>query len=301
MNILYGKTFGLGNAVMAVPALRALRMLHPEAQIDLLIGSTHDDVGSYDVLCHLVKDCVDNILIDTGKIDLRSYPYDVAIMAIPFDGRWRTGEHFLAKRVIDGRTRPDPSTVGLVSWEKHEVEYQMDNIRELGYAGVTPPCSFYGDVPGDRKHVYLGIGFKKDASNFWSEKHWGNENYAELVNLILDNHPDVYVHSTGDVLDWKMVLGPIGSMVKDLTRFIPEVTSIPRALDVVASCGVYVGNDTGMMHVAASRNMDVIGVFRLDPKSITKNHPWCSDWKALDGRLCGPKDVYDVVKQHLQA
>jgi hypothetical protein len=131
VNILFGKCFGLGNAVMAVPAIKALSSMGHT--VDVLIGSTRDDVGAMDVLLSLKNNygCIRRIWVDSVNKSIE--PYDMAIMSIPFDGRWQNGTHFQARSVMDGRTRPDPSTTGLVSWKKHEVEYQMDNVRIMGF------------------------------------------------------------------------------------------------------------------------------------------------------------------------
>lgn len=313
MKLLVGKTFGIGNAVMAVPMLKALRSLGPDS-LDVLVGSTPDDFGAWDVMHQLQRaGVIDALYVDStpgfdGEIERRR-KYDYAVMAIPFDGRWRKGHshddrHFSAHAVIDGRPRPDPSTVGLSSWKKHEVEYQMENARTLGYEGETPTMDFlFGARPMRPRHFYLGVGYKKDAAGFWKKKHWGNENFAAVAGMILAAHPENRVVMTGDMADGKLSIAPILDLVEQKhggTRGRISWNSTPRLRDsfhVVSSCSAYVGNDTGMMHVAAAHGLPCSAVFRLE-NSITKNGPWGDGHHAFDGsqRDITPEEVFESLE-----
>ena len=275
---------------MAIPMLKAL-VASGDAVVDLLIGTTPDDGGAFDVAKYLKESGIINyIWFDHTDTDIT---YDFAIMSIPFDGRWRNEHHFSAQVVLDGRTRPDPSTTGLVSWKKHEVEYQMENAYELGYEGPIPDMSFY---PVDPVHldvgdVYLGVGYKKDANNFWSQKHWGNENFIKLSKAILEEFEGNCILSTGDILDWKMSIEPIKKAVNH-HLFIGDITTLDEAFEMIAACSLYVGNDTGMMHVAASMGIPCISVFCIK-NSYVKNRPWGVDSNIFDGVLI--KDTYSAV------
>jgi hypothetical protein len=280
---LFGKVFGLGNAVMAVPAIKALH--HIGCELDVLVGSTRDDVGALEVLRSLKTHyrCIKNIWVDRAQ-PVEDPMYKMAIMSIPFDGRWYNGTHYHAFQTMDGRTRPDPSTTGLVSWKKHEVEYQMENARVMGYNHVTPDCSFmpkWLPPPNAKFRIYLGVGYKKDAVGFWKVKHWGNENYAELCKRILAEIPDCEIVTTGDMADIQLSIMPIMKMVDDLRlQLIP--TNLIHSLEVVNSCHMYVGNDTGMMHVAAAQDKKVVGIFKMWNSSV-KAHPWCQEYRVVEG------------------
>lgn len=296
MRVLFCKTFGIGNAVMAVPAIKALASMGN--QVDVLVGRTPDDIGAWEVFT-LLRDhlgTVGRVWIDS--VSPSEPAYDLAIQSIPYDGRWQNGVHFRAAVVMDGRTRPDPSTVGLVSWKKHEVEYQMDNIYSLGYEGPIPSCEFMQSHQVDGDHCfYLGVGYKKDSAGFWKKKHWGNENYAALVKMILADHPSNRVYVTGDSGDVGMSIRPIMRAV-DSDNFILLPRQLKHSFDVVNDCGTYVGNDTGMMHVAAARGRKVVALFFLE-NSITKSRPWCDDSRVIDGfnRIVSPEEVFQRIKE----
>lgn len=277
MKVLVGKTFGIGNAVMAVPMIKALNTI-PNLSIDILVGNTADDVGAFQVLRHMVRPPARLYLTSALECD-----YDLAIMSMPFDGRWQNGVHFRAKEVWDGRTRPDPSTTGLVSWDRHEIDYQVDTARRLGFTGPIPTTSFFTPRERDPDKVYFGVGYKKDAAGFWKVKHWGNENFARLADLLADSRKKVIM--TGDPVDLTLSTGPIMRMAKKGNVSI-EFCNLEDSFQVLSGCGMYVGNDTGMMHVAASCGLPTTGLFFMGPKSVTKSAPRYDENSFLCKAIC---------------
>lgn len=287
MKVLYGKCFGIGNAVMAIPALKALRELYPQACIDVMVGSLPDDCGAYDIMRLMVfGGIINNVYINKAD-DV----YDIAIMAIPFDGRWHNGVHYKANKVIDGRTRPDPLTTGLVSWKKHEAEYQLDNIIELGYNNKIPDCSI--DLAFEQENkLYLGVGYKKDANNFWSIKHFGNENFAELVNQLLSADKTLKIVSTGDIKDIQLTLSPIKKLVNN-SRFEIKQTNIIKSIGELGKCKVYFGNDTGMAHIAAALGVIPVVAYFMEYSS-TKNYPFTNKRYDLNWYNKDKKDLISI-------
>ena len=277
---------------MAVPLIRALQSLPHVSIVDVLVGDLPDDFGAWHVLSKVV--------CGQGKIYVREAlerDYDVAVMAIPYDGRWWNGVHFRAKTVMDGRPRPDPTTMGFSSWKKHEVEYQMENARSLGFEGNTPSCQFLPYSAPVPKSFYVGVGYKKDRAGFWKVKHWGNENYAKLIKILLERHPDATVHVTGDLPDFALSIAPIAKLVSN-QRLVCSNTNIEESFSIVSSCTTYIGNDTGMMHVAAACDRRVVGLFFME-NAATKNHPWCSDWTIFDGSVDREKITPELVAERL--
>lgn len=279
---LFGKVFGIGNCVMAIPAIKALSSI---GVVDLLIGSTPDDVGAFDVLSPLKGTYVRDIYINSVQLDIK---YDCAIMSIPFDGRWRNGIHFYANEVIDARPRPgDPNIISLDSWEKHESEYQMDTARIFGYTGSMPSFSFLNDklTFKDKDLVYIGMGFKRDANSFWSKKHWGNERFVEFINAVKKLRPQTKFITTGGNIDL-----PVMVEVSRQTGMQFSVLSLSNSFKTVSMCSSFFGNDTGMAHVAASCEIPTY-VMTAFQKSETKNHPSGPKYK------CNPfhSEVMDPV------
>lgn len=284
MKILVGKTFGIGNAVLSVPMLKAIASGGHE--IDVLTGSGRDDFGAVEVMIQLQQtynfECIQNVWLDAVS---PKHQYDLAIMAIPYDGRWRNGHHFYAKEVWDERKRPDNvQRLGFDMWKKHEVEYQMENARKLGLIDIETPSLQFLTEPTeiDDDLVYLGIGYKRDTAGFGLSKHFGNERYAALMQTIRKIRPQTKFVSTGGPAD---MLQTFYQMVKHIDADYSEfyrfhALSLQHSFDIVKRCKAYIGNDTGMMHIAASIGMPTCGLFSY-PDLMVKNPPFCDRSKSI--------------------
>ena len=298
MRVLIGKVFGIGNAVLSIPMVKAICSVADEVHV--MVGDLPDDFGAGAVFSMLEA----SAFKPRGFQLLRKPPgtserYDVAVMAIPFDGRWRNGVDYVADRVLDGRKRPDNvERLGFDMWKKHEVLYQMENAYELGYEGTVPGSSFYGHEPGDEHLVYLGVGYKRDPGGFGLSKHFGNARFAELIKAIKIRHPRARFITTGPTRDLVEVIAPIMNEVADNDTFNYRPNpGLWYAFDQVASCGSYLGNDTGMMHVAAAHGMLVHGLF-LSKDLLVKNHPWgAPQWRvsSLDADIGEIADIFCMM------
>ncbi len=283
MRILVGKTFGIGNAVLSVPMVKSLMTI---GQVDVLVGSGPDDLGAREVFETLFH--TENTLWNGwNRVFLNAVPesegvYDAAVMAIPFDGRWQNGTHYRAERVLDCRKRPgNVERLGFDMWEKHESLYQMENAYELGYAGDVPSSSFMSPRVQDPDLVYLGLGYKRDAGGFGLSKHFGNGRYAGLVDAVRRLRPGVKFVSTGgptDMIQTAYQIHKARGFVDESFTFFP--LGLKMSFEVIAQCSAYIGNDTGMMHVAASMGMPTCGLFAY-PDLVTKNPPFCERSRSI--------------------
>lgn len=308
--LLFCRSFGIGNALMSVPAIK--HYARNGFDVYVIVGSTPDDEGAYDILTQVRWPSLDGEnaggvyvhkdpppghqlegggeLVMRWNRSLQKY-WDVGVFSIPYDGRWKWLEQF-CHEVVDGRPRPDPSTFGFSSWLKHETEYQVEVAEQV--TGVKRPRFF--DRPFDNRlgecawspskgarGVYLGVGRKRDAAGFWEKKHWGDENYAELVEKILDR-TDFDVVSTGNRADMVTTIAHIRKKVGNTDRFGFAETPIHRAVNIMTRCHSFIGNDTGTMHLAAAIDLPIVAVFNLEG-TLRKNHPLSDplSWRVLEG------------------
>lgn len=288
MRILVGKTFGIGNACLCVPMVKAIASLGHD--VDVLVGDGPDDFGAYEVFQELRRRGDEPVVnkIYRGCVPFAVQHHDVAIMAIPYDGRWRNGIDFFATDVMDCRKRPgDVERLGFDMWKKHEVEYMMENARQLGFKGETPDGSFLDRTDSVQTgDVYLGIGYKRDHGGFGRSKHFGNENYARLIDTVSGMRPQTRFISSGPMIDMLECSNRImGLMHGSPWRYSHALTTpgspgLHSSFKIISGCHAYVGNDTGMMHVAASMGIPTMGLFAY-PDLIVKNPPFCTKSRAL--------------------
>jgi len=93
---------------------------------------------------------------------------------------------------------------------------------------------------------------------------------------------------TGDVGDFQATIAPIGRALSD-QRFQHGMTSLQESIHAISMCGGYVGNDTGMMHVAASFGLPTLGLFFMGEKSVIKSAPRWDEKALLQDHLQGDK------------
>lgn len=305
MRVLVGKVFGIGNSCLSIPMIKAIASLGHD--VDVLVGDKSDDFGAYEVFREFRRrsygrpwdePAVNKIY--RGGVPFAVDSHDLAIMAIPYDGRWRNGIDFFAREVMDGRKRPDNvERLGFDMWKKHEVEYMMENARELGFEGETPDGSFIESTRHDPNSVYVGLGYKRDPGGFGESKNFGAERMAQLILAIHDIRPDVKFISSGPMLD--MVEGlRIERRVGGSAIYGHALTSdgpngLERSFEIVSACGAYIGNDTGMMHVAASTGIPTMGLFAY-PDLLVKNPPFCMNSRALLFTQSGPS-IDEIARQ----
>jgi hypothetical protein len=292
MKILVGSTFGIGNAVLKVPLIKALLGMLPEVtRLDILVGTGHDDYGALNVMQRLQKHVsVDNVYVN--EVPNNTVHYDVAIMAIPFDGRWQPDIHYSAELVIDERKRPgNIERLGFDMWTRHEVEYSMDSAIYLGYDARTPSLQFMDrSLISDPNLVYLGLGYKRDPGGFGASKYWGNENYLELIKEVTRLRPGTKFVSTGSHADLIQNGAWLMKRIQDQNVYrFPVVGSLEMSFDMLADCGSYFGQDSGFMHVAASLDMPTFGLTPY-PDLRVKNPPLCRRGR-MDMFGDGPKVV----------
>ena len=286
--VLYGRVFGTGNAVMSVPAVKAIASVH--GPVDILVGGRPEDGGSWSVFNALRRNypwVVGDIFIENVPLDR---PYAVAVMAIPFDGRWRNGVNFAADEVIDGRPRPpladgSEAPLGFSSWLKHEAEYQMEDAQLLGHRIGQRPSSAFLPEPVDFGDgtVYLGIGYKRSNDAIWLRKSWGPQNFSRFCRAL----PQTKFFSTGNVTDLQQVARYI-----DAPNFDFRVTTWEGSFEEMSDSSAYFGNDTGMMHVAASLGRPTFGLYAFENLDV-KNHPLDCDYRFL--RM--PVEPEDAARQ----
>lgn len=312
--LLFARCFGIGNALMSVPAIK--HYARCGFDVTVLVGTGPDDGGAYEVLSAVnwpTEYLRPTILKDSHTVVGRRW--DVGVFSIPYDGRWVQLESSCGF-VYDGRPRPDPSTFGFSSWEKHEAEYQLELAETL--TGVPAKRELWGGpdpsighpawpVEGANYAVYLGIGRKRDAAGFWEKKHWGDENYLELARMILahDSRHNFELVSSGNRMDLlttgKFLIQNLPKAAGPAGRgFGFAENGIQGTMNVMSRCHSFIGNDTGTMHLAAAMGLPIVSVFKFEG-TRRKNHPLSDPltWEVLEGhdRDVTPEEVYNAWKR----
>jgi heptosyltransferase-2 len=310
VKILIRATNWVGDAILALPALRAVRRRFPEAEIAILARPYVVDVYRDQGICNqLIAD--DSQSKHSGILgrerlaaELRAMRFDVALLLQnAFGAAWLAWRAKVPERIgyaRDGRgfllTHPVPVPKS-DEIPRHERFYYLELLRRAGWIDALldePLITLYVSEPNRRRaaEFLVASGARQDSlriaigagASYGSAKCWPPSRFAELVNrLRAQADADVILFGTaseaavGRAISSELHRPPI-----DLT----EKTAIADLPALLSQCHLFIGNDSGAMHVAAAVGLPVVAVFGpTDPQgtapvtprsTIVQQKPYCS-------------------------
>jgi ADP-heptose:LPS heptosyltransferase len=288
----------LGDSVMNSSLLRELRRGHPDAEISVVVHPRIyemvkfcpyvDNIYCYDWGTSLPKSLLIRhfLAVRFWWQHLRTKRFDVALvprldedhhaaMVALFSGARRRIGYASAtserKRLLNaGFDKLFTEVIPTCGEVKHEVERNLDVLRRLGITPQSAELEFwcgeadhafaqthFPPVDGERPY-YVGLGLSGGYSPL---KRWPVEKYVELASLIVAQNPTrkvrfVLVGGKDDV-----ELGRIFEKACPDTINLIDQTSILQMGAVLKKVDLFIGNDSGSMHVAAAAGARVLGIF----------------------------------------
>lgn len=290
---------GIGDCLLSMPSLKALRRLYPNAHLAVLtLSRSRDVLNRADFLNEIIP-------IDLrGKgwsrlcrllIDLRRKRFDMIInmrtmvsfrsavkMAFIFwfiGSKYRVGRD-TGKKGFFLNVKVPENYPGI----KHEMEYNLDIIRILGGKTDDAKLEFHikkedmefadnflrsrGVQPGDAL-----IGISPGAPH--PSRRWPLENFIEVGNILSKAGCKILVMGARDEGYIKDELQRTGS--PDFLSTIGEI-DLGQFAAFIKRCDIQIANDTGAMHIAAAVGTHVVAI--LGPGSIENYDPRKMSCKA---------------------
>lgn len=314
----------VGDAVMSIPALRALRDLFPDALISLhtrtwaegLFQDTGliDELVTYDRHRWVIRDVLDNSRF------LRNDGYDLALLfPNSFESALTAFLTRIPRRIgynkdLRGLLLTDPIPVPEWKGRRHEVYYYLNLVHEverrlLGSRDpeqlAEPDISItvsddrriaareyllsHG-VPTTGQVVALGIGSQNSRA-----KRWPAERYAGLADrLAAEAGAAVILVGTKEDSDAAArVMKDAALPVVDLTG----KTTLSEAVAILAVADLLVANDMGLAHVAAAVGTPTIVIF--GPTKHETTRPFSSNVLIVRKDVeCSPCMLRDCPIDH---
>jgi len=301
MKILIRATNWVGDAIMALPALRVVRARFPDARIAILARPYVADIYRGQKICdELIS--YDPKGAHAGLVgrerlakELRKQKFDVALLLQnAFDAAWLAWRSGIPERVgyaRDGRslllTRkiPAPKRGEIPA---HEQFYYLELLRRAGWIDSLPGESFIAlDVSEEHRRqaeeALSSVGARPNAvriaigagASYGSAKCWPPDRFAEFVNRFR-LHTDADVILFGTAAEQK-VSDAIGAGIKGPSISLVGKTAIAALPALLSRCQLFVGNDSGAMHVAAAVGLPVVAIFGpTDPHGTAPVTPRCT-------------------------
>jgi heptosyltransferase-2 len=310
VKILIRATNWVGDAIMALPALRAVRKRFPEAEIAIVGRPYVADIYRDQEICdHLIA--YDPSGLHKGfsgrerlAAELRAQTFGVALLLQnAFDAAWLAWRANIPERIgyaRDARSFLLTKAVPLPRHGEipaHEKFYYLELLRRAGWLDVVHDESFIGlHVPAEKRrsadeflyksgvrHGVLRIAIAAGAS-YGSAKCWPPPRFAEVANrLQSETDADVILFGTAAEAN---VSTAISAELRRAPIDLAGKTAIADLSALLSQCHLFIGNDSGAMHVAAAVGLPIVGVFGpTDPNgtapvttrcSIVQQRPYCS-------------------------
>ncbi len=297
--ILVVRTDRLGDVVLSLPMLPALRHCYPDAYIAMLLrtytgelvrGNPYvDRIIWYDDHRGMIP------LLEMRRV-LRAERFDAVIVVYPtlrlawlmflagIPVRVGTGYRYYSvlftRRVFEHRKDA----------KRHEVEYNLGLLPRVDCLPHAPP-EFFIDIPGaaeDRvREILSGAGIEPGKriailhpGSGGSARDWSAQNFGALASRLAASE-DMQVLVTGGVDESELVARVVeasgGTALGMAGRFtLKELAALTR------SAALFVGNSTGPLHIAAAVDTPVLGLYpQHTAMSQRRWGPWCSRKRVL--------------------
>lgn len=277
--ILVRATNWVGDAVMSLPALRALRGQFPSAEISILARPWVADLYRREPFCdHLIPYTATGLAAKwRAARDLRAYGFDCAILlqnafeaaALAFLARIperigyaRDGRSLLLTRSI---AVPRPGET-----PRHERFYYLELLRRAGLIDAEPGNDLIrlDGAPAARQAglarfhaVGLGeavIGVSPGAA-YGTAKRWLPERFAAAASRVAaEAGASVAVFGSKDERE---LCAAVTSAITAPAQNFAGQTTLAEFIDMAAACRVYLTNDSGAMHIASALGVPTVAVF----------------------------------------
>jgi lipopolysaccharide heptosyltransferase II len=285
--ILCMKFYGLGNAIMLLPVLAAIRERYPNAEIDFLtmpgntgllthsgqvtnaIGVETDTVGQFVRSMTNVLRAVRRRRYDT-VVDFEQFVKISTIIGFWSGARERIGFN------TDGQRRGFMYTRRVVYTDSdHMTAIFARLLQPLGISGPLRPVPF-PILPTDRRNAaaFLGThGIEQDhfplvamhlgmGANFYQIplKRWPLEHFATLADRLATEF-GARVIFTGQGDDERQLIAQARARMQHPAIDGSNQFSITQLAALLERCHFVVANDTSVMHLAAAAGTPVVSLF----------------------------------------
>ncbi|UCC39545.1 MAG: glycosyltransferase family 9 protein [Candidatus Aminicenantes bacterium] len=298
---------------MTTPSITALRTSFPNAHISYVVEKPYRELMEgnphLDRVIVLPKDLsAKEFLRSIRKI--RKEKYDVvldfhggptaSLMTLLSKAKMKVGYKIKYKNFIYHEKLPRSFTTGPI----HSVESHLNLVKVLGVSIDATPQLYLphtqkaeqekvkkfieeNELEG-KKSVILHISAGNEFRN------WGVENLVEFTNL-LSALSDVKIILIGTEEDQKVEREILEKSTASLLSLVGRI-NLRELRELISHSSLFVGPDSGPMHVAASTSTPIVAYF--GPNLPAYNAPWQANAsiieKDLDCRPCKQRQcIYD--------
>jgi heptosyltransferase-2 len=310
MKLLIRATNWVGDAIMALPALQAVRKRFPQAEIAILalpyVADIYRGQGVADELIGYDRQGQHAGIRGKERLaaELKAKNFATALLLQnAFDAAWIVWRAGIPERIgydRDARGLLLTNAIrvpGAGEIPAHEKFYYLELLKRAGWIDALPDVSEISLLVTDEQSLRAeeklqSFGARRGAmrvavgagASYGSAKCWPPERFAVAINRLLsERKAEIILFGTpAEAAVSAAIQAGLDQAALDLTGKT-EIAELPALL---SRCTVFLGNDSGAMHVAAAMGLPVVAVFGpTDPCgtapvtarcTIVQEKPYCS-------------------------
>ena len=275
-NILVIQLWGLGETILTLPAIEALRQKYKKSRIDVLVTDRNKEVyfkNKYiDNVRVLGLNPVSIILFMLGNfkkynlvVDMEEYLNVSSIIAF-FSGKRRIGfSHGVRSKLYTDKIYYND--------KQHAVYAFLDLLKPLGIKKTVSKLPKLNYSKNDKKNfdkllkkynieindflVGFGVGAAESAkSRMWPKERFAKvadyliKKYKAKIILIGNNEERKFINELQNLMENKGSSFNVAGLIDAREMFY-----------LISLCKLFIGNDSGPMHVSAAQGVKTIGLF----------------------------------------
>ncbi len=276
--ILAIQLWGIGETILTLPALHALAERFSDASITVLTTKRNKDVYVGRPRIKIIELGMNPLAIISfilnnykkydAVIDFEEYLTVSSLIAF-FTGAARVGYAHGARSKLYTHTVAYNDS-------QHVVETFLDLVSVFGAVSTVKKLPHLAYSPNDKRAVDAFfsspsavhgavIGIAPGVAESGKARRWPPANFSELCNRILSRQKThVKIFFFGTLEESSLVKNIIEGIDKKYQKQCIDATgkiTLPQLFYAVTRCAVFIGNDSGGMHIAAAQGVKTIGLF----------------------------------------
>tara|TARA_B100001971_G_scaffold159086_1_gene148939 strand:- start:478 stop:1608 length:1131 start_codon:yes stop_codon:yes gene_type:complete len=275
-SILLIQLWGLGESILTLPAIKTLREKYPKSKIDILVTDRNKDI-------YFNNKNLDNIRVISLNpfaikwfmsknfrtydlvIDMEEYLNISSIIAFSL-GKNRIGYAHGVRSLLYTKTVP-------YNDKQHVVYTFLDLLKPLGIKKTVDKLPQLNYSRIDKKNVdrllkkyninkkNLLVGFGVGAAESAKSRMWPKERFAEVANKLIKkyNAKIILIGNKGE----KNYIDDLQDLIENRNNSFNTagLINVREMFYLIGKCKLFIGNDSGPMHVAAAQGVKTIGLF----------------------------------------
>jgi len=249
----------IGDAVLSTAVIQPLRKHFPDAHITFLVGPRASDLLATEpnIDATLVYDNRGEHAGWKGRLrlikTLRRAKFDLVVnLRDSLMARCIGAEHW---GMVRGESNRHAVPRYLEVLQRHGVDTtEAHPYLQLTKDEQTAAYRFLAEAGWTSEGLLIGI----HPGGNWEYKLWGARNYAQLANALCKEQNASILLFAGP--NERELQTQVGEMM-DIPPILVKTENLRYLAALISACDVYIGNDTGPMHIAAAVDTPVVALF----------------------------------------